>query len=158
MNKTISIIIALAILGAGYWMYATGTQSVPPTPAEPQVPASATALDAAAPAPVGDATPAAAPAPSEPEPTAGTGVSAAAAAGIAMAEVAKHDTKDDCWVVLFGKVYDVTASISQHPGGEQAIMNQCGKDGSATFQKQSQHAKVGALKALAPSMKGDLAL
>ena len=33
-------------------------------------------------------------------------------------EVAKHDNEDDCWMVINGKVYDVTDYIDDHPGGD----------------------------------------
>lgn len=34
-----------------------------------------------------------------------------------MEEVAKHNTKDDCWTVYKGIVYDVTDYAPAHPGG-----------------------------------------
>lgn len=33
-------------------------------------------------------------------------------------EVAKHDTEDDCWMIIHNKVYDVTEYVGEHPGGE----------------------------------------
>mmetsp|Transcript_162897 Transcript_162897/g.312888 ORF Transcript_162897/g.312888 Transcript_162897/m.312888 type:complete len:1014 (+) Transcript_162897:129-3170(+) len=48
--------------------------------------------------------------------------------GIKMDEVAKHKSKDDAWIVLFGNVYDVTNWIPKHPGGEQAIQVFLGMD------------------------------
>merc|ERR1711920_1054113 len=48
-------------------------------------------------------------------------------------EVAKHVTKDDCWVILSGKVLNVTSFLSQHPGGELAILTFAGKDATAEF-------------------------
>merc|ERR1712151_1154961 len=40
--------------------------------------------------------------------------------GMTMAEVAKHITKDDCWVVVSGQVLNVTKFLGEHPGGELA--------------------------------------
>ena len=48
------------------------------------------------------------------------------------AEVAQHATKDDCWLIIDGKVYDVTSYIDQHPG-EDAILNDAGGDASEGF-------------------------
>merc|ERR1712113_625836 len=45
-----------------------------------------------------------------------------------MEDVAKHTVKSDCWVVLDGKVLNVTSFLSQHPGGELAILTFAGKD------------------------------
>lgn len=54
-------------------------------------------------------------------------------AGYSMDEVSKHNKKSDCWVVLSGKVLDVTKFLSQHPGGELAILTFAGKDATAEF-------------------------
>ena len=52
-------------------------------------------------------------------------------------EVAKHNNQSDCWLIVDGKVYDVTDSISSHPGGPQAIIPNCGKDATTAFQTQN---------------------
>jgi cytochrome b involved in lipid metabolism len=51
-----------------------------------------------------------------------------------LAEVQAHATKDDCWLAIEGKVYNVTpmTSSGKHPGGE-AILQGCGKDATALF-------------------------
>lgn len=53
-----------------------------------------------------------------------------------MADVAKHNTKADCWTTINGGVYNVTSWISEHPGGESAIIGLCGIDGSNQFNDQ----------------------
>jgi len=53
--------------------------------------------------------------------------------GFTVEEVAKHTTKEDCWVILHGRVLNVTSFLSQHPGGELAILTFAGKDASAEF-------------------------
>ncbi|CAK9029272.1 unnamed protein product [Durusdinium trenchii] len=53
--------------------------------------------------------------------------------GISMAEVGKHNTKSDCWVVVDGQVLDVTSFLSEHPGGELAILTFAGKDATEEF-------------------------
>jgi cytochrome b involved in lipid metabolism len=46
--------------------------------------------------------------------------------------VSAHDSETDCWIVLEGKVYDVTPFISSHPGGE-AILEGCGRDATDLY-------------------------
>lgn len=53
-----------------------------------------------------------------------------------MAVVATHDSSASCWAAINGSVYDVTTWIGQHPGGQDAILSLCGKDGTAAFTGQ----------------------
>lgn len=48
-------------------------------------------------------------------------------------EVSKHADRNDCWLALHGKVYNVTEFISSHPGGN-AILEGCGKDATELFE------------------------
>eukprot|EP00928_Gymnodinium_smaydae_P077859 TRINITY_DN6136_c0_g1_i1.p1 TRINITY_DN6136_c0_g1~~TRINITY_DN6136_c0_g1_i1.p1 ORF type:complete len:537 (-),score=117.83 TRINITY_DN6136_c0_g1_i1:255-1787(-) len=52
---------------------------------------------------------------------------------LSMADVAKHNTKDDCWVVLYGKAYDLTKFARVHPGGAKLIHDVAGMDATAQF-------------------------
>merc|ERR1719451_157448 len=56
-----------------------------------------------------------------------------ASGGYTLADVAKHTTKTDCWVVVNGQVLDVTKFLGEHPGGELAILTFGGKDASEEF-------------------------
>ncbi|KAH9040827.1 Flavocytochrome c [Lactarius hengduanensis] len=48
-------------------------------------------------------------------------------------EVAKHNKKDDIWVVVDGQVLDVTKFLPDHPGGEKAILLYAGRDATEEF-------------------------
>ena len=51
-------------------------------------------------------------------------------------EVQMHNTSEDCYVAINNKVYDLGQWVDKHPGGERAIINICGTDGSAAFSAQ----------------------
>ncbi|KAI8338328.1 cytochrome b5-like heme/steroid binding domain-containing protein, partial [Choanephora cucurbitarum] len=50
-------------------------------------------------------------------------------------EVSKHNTQDDCWVIINGEVIDATQFLSEHPGGKQSILVYAGKDASKEFNR-----------------------
>ncbi|GAA6024808.1 hypothetical protein JCM10207_009287 [Rhodosporidiobolus poonsookiae] len=52
---------------------------------------------------------------------------------ISMDEVKKHNTKDDCWVVVNGQVLDATNFLPDHPGGAKAIVLYAGRDATEEF-------------------------
>lgn len=52
---------------------------------------------------------------------------------LTMAEVAKHGTPSDCWIVISNKVYNVTNFEDSHPGGKQTIISSCGADATEKF-------------------------
>lgn len=58
----------------------------------------------------------------------------AAPKGITLEEIAKHDNKEDCWLAIEGKVYDVSPYVASgfHPG-KLAILQGCGKDATELF-------------------------
>ncbi|XP_067623209.1 uncharacterized protein [Eurosta solidaginis] len=53
---------------------------------------------------------------------------------IALSEVAQHDHYNDCWIVIYDRVYDVTKFMHLHPGGEQIILEYAGRDATLAFQ------------------------
>lgn len=47
-------------------------------------------------------------------------------------EVHSHRSENDCWMVIKGKVYDVTSWIPKHPGGN-LLMNGAGRDATPIY-------------------------
>jgi salicylate hydroxylase len=52
---------------------------------------------------------------------------------VTRAEVARHNTRDDCWIIVAGKVYDITAWAPHHPGGAGIARMYAGKEATAEF-------------------------
>ncbi|PKY39618.1 fumarate reductase [Rhizophagus irregularis] len=48
-------------------------------------------------------------------------------------DVAKHNTEQDCWVAINGRVLNVTSFLPDHPGGKRSILLYAGKDASEEF-------------------------
>ncbi|CAN1794802.1 Cytochrome b5 isoform A [Linum perenne] len=51
-----------------------------------------------------------------------------------MQEASQHNSKDDCWIVIDGKVYDVSSYLDDHPGGDDVILQVTGKDATDDFE------------------------
>jgi cytochrome b involved in lipid metabolism/branched-subunit amino acid transport protein len=68
-----------------------------------------------------------------PAPTAAPTATAAATTRYTRAEVARHNNPTNCWSIVNGKVYDLTAWVSRHPGGQEAIAEMCGTNGAGEF-------------------------
>ncbi|CAN6822770.1 unnamed protein product [Brassica oleracea] len=52
---------------------------------------------------------------------------------ISFHDVAKHKCKNDCWILIHGKVYDISSFIDEHPGGDNVLLAVTGKDASTDF-------------------------
>ncbi|XP_030383178.1 cytochrome b5 [Scaptodrosophila lebanonensis] len=52
---------------------------------------------------------------------------------LTLEQVAHHDSYDDCWIVIYDRVYDVTQFLHDHPGGEDVIMDHAGRDATIAF-------------------------
>ncbi|OQN96545.1 hypothetical protein B0A48_17119 [Cryoendolithus antarcticus] len=73
---------------------------------------------------------------------------------ISVAELSKHATPGDCWVLVNGKVYDLSNFAPNHPGGADMVYAYAGKDGTATYNQY--HSASLIEKTLSPAeSKGD---
>lgn len=73
---------------------------------------------------------------------------------VTLAEVNAHNNRNDCWIILHNKVYNVTKFLRDHPGGERAILDYAGRDATEAFENvgHSDHAK----KLLVEMLVGEL--
>jgi len=67
-------------------------------------------------------------------------------------ELSKHNTKEDAWTAIRGKVYNITPYLAYHPGGVDEIMKSAGKDGTKLF--DFKHAWVNVESMLAKCLVG----
>jgi L-lactate dehydrogenase (cytochrome) len=44
---------------------------------------------------------------------------------ISVEEISKHNTPEDCWIVVDGKVWDITDFAPEHPGGGKSMYSSC---------------------------------
>ncbi|MFA6257429.1 MAG: cytochrome b5 domain-containing protein [Candidatus Paceibacterota bacterium] len=52
---------------------------------------------------------------------------------LTMAELAKHNSRQSCWLLVSGKIYDVTTYLNQHPAGASTILQTCGTDATVAY-------------------------
>ena len=45
-----------------------------------------------------------------------------------LAQVARHKSRTDLWVVIHGNVYNVSDFVAEHPGGEEILLEHAGSD------------------------------
>jgi hypothetical protein len=53
---------------------------------------------------------------------------------LSAAEVAKHNSSSDCWLIIENKVYDVSEYLGTHPGGRDIIIQYCGTEATHAFE------------------------
>ncbi|XP_044473181.1 cytochrome b5-like [Mangifera indica] len=49
-------------------------------------------------------------------------------------KVVKHNKTKDCWLIVSGKVSDVTPFMDNHPGGDEVLLSATGKDPTNDFE------------------------
>ncbi|KAH8818999.1 FMN-dependent dehydrogenase-domain-containing protein [Xylogone sp. PMI_703] len=52
---------------------------------------------------------------------------------ISVTEISKHNSPQDVWIVVDGKVYDMTKFTPEHPGGAEIILRYAGRDASNAY-------------------------
>ncbi|XP_076924530.1 cytochrome b5-like [Bidens hawaiensis] len=50
------------------------------------------------------------------------------------ADVSCHNNTNDCWIVINARVYDITKFLTDHPGGDNVLLDVAGKDASEEFE------------------------
>ena len=57
-----------------------------------------------------------------------------------MTEIVKHSSSSDCWMLISGKVYDITNYFGSHPGGNSTMSATCGTDATAAYMTKDPYA------------------
>ncbi|KAJ9477436.1 Cytochrome b5 [Pseudozyma hubeiensis] len=73
---------------------------------------------------------------------------------ITMEELKKHDSSDDLWLLIDGKVYNVSKFMDEHPGGDEVLITEAGKDATEAFEDVGHSEDARAL--LGPMLVGEL--
>ncbi|XP_074864351.1 cytochrome b5 type B [Carettochelys insculpta] len=62
------------------------------------------------------------------------GTAAAGGPFFTLAEVAKRNSNREAWLVIHGRVYDISRFLDEHPGGEEVLLEQAGRDATESFE------------------------
>ncbi|NWI59508.1 CYB5B protein, partial [Calyptomena viridis] len=49
-------------------------------------------------------------------------------------EVERRNSNREAWLVIHGRVYDITRFLEEHPGGEEVLLEQAGRDATESFE------------------------
>ncbi|KAJ9584043.1 hypothetical protein L9F63_021620 [Diploptera punctata] len=49
-------------------------------------------------------------------------------------EVESKNNSQNAWIIIHNSVYNVTEFLNEHPGGEEVLLEQAGKDGTEAFE------------------------
>ncbi|KAM0210965.1 hypothetical protein ACHAQI_005696 [Fusarium lateritium] len=50
-----------------------------------------------------------------------------------LTDVKSHNTEEDCYIAINGKVYNVTSFLDEHPGGAELLLEVAGEDATEAF-------------------------
>lgn len=67
-------------------------------------------------------------------------------------EISKHKSPENCWLLISGKVYDVTDFDTSRPGGE-TILEGCGKEATMLFKIRQMESGAPDLDSVIDSIK-----
>ncbi|WVQ83566.1 hypothetical protein IAT38_005707 [Cryptococcus sp. DSM 104549] len=48
--------------------------------------------------------------------------------------LAEHNDRESLWMLLHDKVYDITAFMDEHPGGDEVLIEEAGRDATEAFE------------------------
>ncbi|CAH1119119.1 unnamed protein product [Phaedon cochleariae] len=51
-----------------------------------------------------------------------------------LSDIKTHNDNKSTWIVIHNNVYDVTNFLNEHPGGEEVLLNNAGKEASENFE------------------------
>ncbi|WVR04055.1 hypothetical protein IAU60_001054 [Kwoniella sp. DSM 27419] len=51
-----------------------------------------------------------------------------------LAQLKEHGTRESLWMLLHDKVYDITAFMDEHPGGDEVLVEEAGRDATEAFE------------------------
>ena len=57
-----------------------------------------------------------------------------------LAEIAKHNKSTDCFMLISGKVYNITSFFGSHPGGNSVMAATCGTDSTDAYMTKDPNA------------------
>ncbi|KAN0060953.1 hypothetical protein ACQY0O_006687 [Thecaphora frezii] len=73
---------------------------------------------------------------------------------VSMQELAQHNSHENLWLLIDGKVYDVAKFLDEHPGGDEVLLTEAGKDATEAFEDVGHSDDARAL--LGPMLVGEI--
>ncbi|GFZ42845.1 Cytochrome b5 [Saitozyma sp. JCM 24511] len=69
----------------------------------------------------------------------------------------EHSSRESLWMLLHDKVYDVTRFMDEHPGGDEVLLEEAGRDATEAFEDvgHSDEARAMLPKMLLGEFKGE---